>query len=87
MVYGWATWFHCAKSRKSTPLRNAIEYNVSPLTTVYTPPGTGVRAFAGAAVDSSGVRAGIPADGSTTTELRIVPQATSSKDMAAASSQ
>ncbi len=34
MVYGSATWFHWARSRKSTPLRNAIEYSVSPLSTV-----------------------------------------------------
>jgi hypothetical protein len=33
IVYGGAIPFHCARSRKSTPLRNAIEYKVSLLTT------------------------------------------------------
>ena len=33
IVYGAAMPFHCARSRKSTPLRKAIEYNVSLFTT------------------------------------------------------
>jgi len=33
IVYGAAIPFHCARSRKSTPLRNAIEYSVSPFAT------------------------------------------------------
>jgi hypothetical protein len=83
MVYGSATWFHCAKSRKSTPLRNAIEYSVSPLSTVYMPPGIGVRALV--AADARAGRCEAPAAGSITTELRIVPHAASTNDTAAIS--
>jgi hypothetical protein len=81
MVYGSAIWFHCARSRKSTPLRKAIEYSVSPLSTVYMPPGIGVRATVVAAAVAG--RCAAPAVGSITTELRSVPHAASTSDAAA----